>query len=306
MSVKLVVANTDEHWLRTLRQIHNLREVNFWAPSAKSFRALKKGEFFLFKQKAPYNRIVGGGIFTYATRLPCSLAWEAFGRGNGAQSLQEMRQRILAYRSRASNDRSDFEIGCRILVQPFFFDDVDCIPVPSNWKPNIVTLKTYDTNDAEGRKLWDSVVDRMRRQPHTIPEKNAVRFGKPTLVQPRLGQGAFRIMVTDNYERRCAITRERTLPVLEAAHIRPYSDGGLHQTKNGLLLRSDIHKLFDAGYVTVTRDLRFEVSKYIKEEFNNGRHYYDLHGVQIHTPSEVLDRPDPALLEWHNEQCYKG
>jgi putative restriction endonuclease len=38
---------------------------------------------------------------------------------------------------------------------------------------------------------------------------------------PRLGQGAFRLLVTGTYERRCAVTRERTLPALHAAHVRP-------------------------------------------------------------------------------------
>jgi predicted restriction endonuclease len=56
--------------------------------------------------------------------------------------------------------------------------------------------------------------------------------------------------------------------------IRPYGDGGAHEAPNGLLLRRDIHSLFDAGYVTVTPDLRFEVSSRIKQEFDNGRHYY--------------------------------
>ena len=106
---------------------------------------------------------------------------------------------------------------------------------------------------------------------------------------PRLGQGAFRVLVTDIYNRRCAITQERTLPALEAAHIRPYGDGGEHEARNGLLLRRDIHSLFDAGYVTVTPDLRFEVSRRIKEEFDNGKHYYELHGRPIFAPSDVCD-----------------
>lgn len=78
---------------------------------------------------------------------------------------------------------------------------------------------------------------------------------------------------------------------MEAAHIRPYADGGVHEAKNGLLLRRDIHSLFDAGYVTVTPDLRFEVSRRIKEEFDNGKHYYALHGHKIDAPSE--SRPPP-------------
>jgi putative restriction endonuclease len=78
------------------------------------------------------------------------------------------------------------------------------------------------------------------------------------------------VLVTDIYQRRCAVTQERTLPALEAAHIRPYGDGGSHEAQNGLLFRRDIHSLFDAGYVTVTPDLRFEVSSRIKAEFENG------------------------------------
>src|SRR5258708_29817376 len=72
-------------------------------------------------------------------------------------------------------------------------------------------------------------------------------WGEPTLIRPRLGQGAFRIVVTDNYQRRCAVTGERTLPALDAAHIRPYAEQGVHEPINGLLLRRDIHSLFDRG-----------------------------------------------------------
>lgn len=49
------------------------------------------------------------------------------------------------------------------------------------------------------------------------------------LIRHRLGQGAFRVLVTDAYQRRCAISGEKTLPVLEAAHIRPYSQHGYRQ-----------------------------------------------------------------------------
>src|SRR6185436_19669967 len=115
-----------------LRQQPNLVEVNFWAPSAASFRALQPGELFLFKLHAPRNVIVGGGVFAYANALPCSLAWAAFGVSNGAVSLQQMRGRIVRYRRIGSDDRSDFTIGCRILTQPFFFDEADWIPVPSS------------------------------------------------------------------------------------------------------------------------------------------------------------------------------
>jgi len=102
------------------------------------------------------------------------------------------------------------------------------------------------------------------------------------------------------------VTHERTLPALEAAHIRPYGDGGEHEAKNGLLLRRDIHSLFDSGYVTVTPENHFEVSRRIREEFDNGRHYYELHGRSISLPADEGARPDPAFLRWHNENRFNG
>lgn len=306
MAVNLVIAVTDGDWFEMLREHPNLGEVNFWAPSAANFRALRPGELFLFKLHAPRNVIVGGGVFTYANALPCSLAWEAFGVANGARSAQEMRARIARYRRSDPSDRSDFQIGCRILTQPFFFHEADWIPVPQSWAPNIVSFKTYSTGDAEGLALWNAVNDRMNRQQFVGMAEDQARYGDPQLIRPRLGQGAFRVLVTDLYQRRCAITQERTLPALEAAHIRPYGEGGGHEAKNGLLLRRDIHSLFDGGYVTVTPENRFEVSRRIREEFDNGRHDYELHGRSISLPTDEGARPDPAFLQWHNENRFNG
>ena len=172
--------------------------------------------------------------------------------------------------------------------------------------PNIVSSKTYNTGDADGLALWHAVNDRLNRPSFPGMAEAQARFGEPELIRPRLGQGAFRVLVTDIYNRRCAITHERTLPALEAAHIRPYGEGGEHEARNGLLLRRDIHSLFDAGYVTVAPDLRFEVSRRIKEEFDNGRHYYELHGKPIFALEGILRRPDPEALRWHNEHAFRG
>lgn len=306
MGVSLVVAVTDDDWFEMLRARPDLAEVNFWAPSAASFRALQPGELFLFKLHAPRNWIVGGGIFAYASALPCSLAWSAFGEANGARSLQEMRTRIAKYRRAASGDRSDFQVGCRILTQPFFLNEQDWIALPPSWARNIVSFKTYSAGEDDGRKLWQAVSDRLDGAVAPGPTEAPRRYGEPQLVRPRLGQGAFRILVTDAYKRRCAVTGERTLPALEAAHIKPYGDGGEHEASNGLLLRRDIHSLFDAGYVTVTPDLRFEVSRRIREEFENGKHYYALQGQQIVPPQQGKHHPDARALAWHNENRFWG
>ena len=304
--VNFVIAVTDWSWLETLRQQPDLNEVNFWSPSPRGFQALQPGELFLFKPHS-LDMIVGGGIFAWASKkMSCSLAWEAFREMNGAHSEEEMRTQIARYRKINREDKGDFEIGCRILVQPFFLDEPNWIPVPKSWSPNIVVLKTYSTTEREGRSVWEAVSRYLKFPQFSNEGEDPIRFGNPALIRPRLGQGAFRILVTDIYHRRCAITRERTLPALDAAHIQPYSKGGAHEASNGLLLRRDLHSLFDAGYLTITPKLNLEVSQRIREEFENGRDYYALHGHQIDVPDDIHNKPDPTALNWHNENCYRG
>jgi putative restriction endonuclease len=131
-------------------------------------------------------------------------------------------------------------------------------------------------------------------------------YGDPVLVRPRLGQGTFRVLVTDNYQRRCAVTGEKALPALDAAHIRPVAEGGQHRLDNGLLLRTDVHRLYDAGYVTVTPDGRFLVSRRIKDDFDNGEPYMPFHGQRIWMPGDPVSQPSREALEWHAEGVFLG
>lgn len=114
-------------------------------------------------------------------------------------------------------------------------------------------------------------------------------------------------MVMDAYSRKCAITGEKTLPVLEAAHIKPYSEEGPHEVSNGIFMRSDLHTLFDGGYLTLTREFNIEVSKRIREEFSNGREYYALHGRKlVALPEDPASRPSSSYLEWHQNNKFLG
>lgn len=301
MGINLVVAVTDEDWFNLLRSQPLIDEVNFRSPSPRTFQALRPGELFLFKLHSPKNFIVGGGVFAHADQLPCSLAWEAFGIKNGAHSYREMRERIAKYRRADLSANLDFEIGCRMLTQPFFLDERDWIQVPEDWSPNIVSFKTYSTEDSVGLRLWESVQDGLMGRDSSRLQAPIMRFGEPTLVRPRLGQGAFRALVTDVYDRRCAITGEKTLPALDAAHIWSFREGGPHEAANGLLLRRDVHSLFGAGYITVSEDLHVNVSSQIKERFKNGREYYMMHGRKLTEPGREEWRPNPEFLRRHNE-----
>jgi putative restriction endonuclease len=271
---------------------------------------LAPGEPFLFKLHSPKNFIVGGGHFVRHSPLPASLAWDAFGEKNGVASYRELLSRVRRYRK--EDDSVDPVIGCNVLAEPFFFGREQWIPVPTSWAPNIVQGKTYDSMTSEGAALWREVQQSVAYHAGVAEssveaeDTDSNRFSSEYLTRSRLGQGAFRVLVIDAYQRRCAVTGEKTLPVLEAAHIKPYANQGPHQVSNGILLRSDLHKLFDVGYVTVTPDLTLEVSPRLREEWHNGREYYAHHGQPLSfMPTEASNRPRVEYLRWHNEEVYK-
>ena len=242
------------------------------------FKALQPGDIFLFKLQSPLDFNAGGCVFVRHTFRPLPLAWQAFGEKNGVPDFDTFKRWILKHRSPTEWVR---QLGCTVLVEPFFWPRESWIPVPIDGKKNIVTGKGYPLASSTGAALWTEVRDRFAGVAPSAfiaaVTEAPDRYGAPVTIRPRLGQGAFRAEVTGAYTRRCAVTGEKTLPALGAGHIRPYAKSGPHEIRNGLLLRSDLHDLFDLGYLTVTLDHRVEVSRRIREEFENGRHYYALH-----------------------------
>ncbi|MEP6494785.1 MAG: HNH endonuclease [bacterium] len=308
---KAFVGVTDHDWYEFLSHRPDLTEVNFWQPGGKTlFKALSQGDLFLFKLHSPNNYIVGGGFFAASSLLPLSLAWDTFGSMNGVASLPEMRRRVAKFRSVPARPDEDFTIGNVVLEQTFFFTRDAWIPIPADFSLNIVQGKTYDLDVGTGREIWTALEERFMAGSTISVQRNVAEgtvrrmFTDPVLVRRRLGQGAFRVLVTDTYERQCAVTREHTLPVLEAAHIKPYTQSGEHAVSNGLLLRSDVHTLFDRGYVTVTPDLTFRVSKRLDADWSNGKIYYQLDGQKIFTPKAPSCRPDAQQLEWHADTVF--
>jgi putative restriction endonuclease len=306
--MRFYIGIADYDWFTYLKS-QNADEANFWQPSGSNqFRALSPGDLFLFKLHSPRNYIVGGGFFSHFSLAPISFAWEAFGTKNGAQSLLEMRYRVEKYRHLADGRDEDYVIGCILLQRTFFWHEPDWIPIP-NWPASIVRGKGYDETEDNALEIWNDVHARLagREIERQLLEATAdtPRHGAPQLILPRLGQGAFRIIVADTYRRRCAVTSSHILHVLEASHIRPYGKGGTHSPDNGVLLRSDVHTLFDRGYLTITPDFRLEVSSRIKTEFDNGAEYYALHGKNVAVPDRPDLRPSGTMLTWHNENVFR-
>ncbi len=312
----LYVANTDNAWFDFLKSRSPLEDVNFWKPSPQTFRAINEGQLFVFRLKSPRDQIGGYGVLASSINVPIQLAWDSLGERNGSPSMAHMISAIRKYRP-GQEITPQTLIGCRILISPVFFDEEEWFPVPSDWSSNIVTGKVYSSETYIGSQLFadleartnSSILFERGKKEFEGPgfsEGEQSRYGPPILVAPRLGQGAFRIKVAEAYHFQCALSDTKVLPALEAAHIRPYAEGGSHSVSNGLFLRKDIHSVLDAGFATFSDELRFHVSNKITEVFNNGNEYKRYHGQKIKNPVLEIHHPSLEFIRWHQAERYVG
>ncbi|MGC3994529.1 MAG: HNH endonuclease [Propionicimonas sp.] len=302
--MRAVVAVTDNDWAAFLRDRPHLDEVNFWLPGTVGFGG-SSGTIFLFKTHSsrrrgvadtmPPNRIIGGGVVSGYTRLRVSEAWRFFEEGNGVASEGDLLAAIHSHRS--GQREPDPEIGCVMLHSVAFLTDAEALPAPEDFAGPIVRWKNYVDSS-----YLDLVVPRVFVDAGTMVSGPV--FGEPRLTVPRLGQEAFKSLVLTAYHRHCAITGAKITPTLQAAHIVPVHKGGQHRLDNGLLLRSDVHTLFDKGYLGVDHKLRLQVSRRLRDDFGNGAEFYGRAGSTIDLPERRADRPSRDAVSWHMDEVF--
>jgi putative restriction endonuclease len=316
--VTIFIGNTDPRWYRFLSQQNETVEVNFWRPSGRYtvFRAIAPGEFFFFRLTSPINKIVGFGTFTHHTVLPLLVAWETFGQANGCGTVEDLITLIAEHRGERPDPRAAlaWNIGCTILTGIYYYPEAEWLDFA--FRPGLVQGKSLDERSEEGARVWHHMQAYLEKEhlaggvaplvqtQFSLVEGSAVHRTIP--VKERRGRGAFRVMVLDAYQRQCCVTDERTLPVIEAAHIQPYVSPQSNHVQNGLALREDVHTLFDQGYVAVDEDRRFVVSPRLREDFENGREYYKLHGKRIRLPDRPQMAPSEDAIRWHLENVFMG
>lgn len=115
------------------------------------------------------------------------------------------------------------------------------------------------------------------------------------VISRRRGQPAFRSTLLANYGRRCAVTACQAVPVLEAAHISTVPGADLNAPTNGLIMRADIHTLFDLGLIAIhDKDYSLLVSPEIE-----ATEYGQYQGALLGLPSDPRANPNPAALRRH-------
>ena len=123
-------------------------------------------------------------------------------------------------------------------------------------------------------------------------------------IKQRRGQPEFRAKLTEAYGGRCAITGCDAVPALEASHIVGYAETGSQDVTNGLLLRADIHTLFDCDLIRIDPT---SMSVVLTDGLK-GTAYDELDGKPLRSPRNPGDAPStPALRKrWEKSQPHSA
>ncbi|WP_027257810.1 HNH endonuclease [Leisingera aquimarina] len=114
-------------------------------------------------------------------------------------------------------------------------------------------------------------------------------------VATRRGQAGFRNGLLTTYDSKCCLSGCDVPAALEAAHIAPYMGDHSNKLSNGLLLRSDLHTLFDLGLLSFDENY----CALLSPELLASHQYAELKGRRINLPRSTGDQPDSAALLDH-------
>lgn len=211
-------------------------------------------------------------------RVPPELLDEFSGRGNGGNAR------------RRSIQKPRIPTPDSIPVQPSTNDSVlEESPAPSE-----------QMNAAATARLLNSVEQQLVSKDAFDPSNvKDARTRTMAAIVRRRGQPAFRQALITAYNGRCAITECDVVDVLEAAHITPYKGDETNCVGNGLLLRADVHTLFDLRLIAIDEStMRVLVSTEL-----DGTYFEAFRGKEIIIPDDPDLRPIQAALKRHREEC---
>jgi hypothetical protein len=246
--------------LETLRGFRD-GDVVQWG-LASCFHKIRAGDRIWIYATTPYQRLVGAGV-----------AWS-----NPYESVGEdgMGWRL--------DIRWDIPLIRFLLANVVVFSDVFEKPV----------LAAREMRQEESANLTSILDDRRAPAPQGLPEGRRRRLAQVTA---RQGQADFRRRLILAYGGRCAITDCDVEVVLQAAHISPYDGPSTNRVTNGLLLRADLHNLFDRGYLWIDGNYRVRVAEGLA-------HYAELDGRPVRRVADDA-RPDKDALAAHRDERVK-
>lgn len=295
------ISPTDKDWFNYLKINQFNSYINFWTPTPWNISGLSEGNRLYFMLKSPTRKIGGFGEFVEYKNMTAEAAWNEFGFRNGRESKTEFLNGIQKYIDKNSEkygkrllNSFSYQIGCIVLKNCQFWDEED-YKLPSDYNVEfanqVVTIKYYNQYDPFLQ------IDIQNDNFGLVEEP---RNDEKRLSNLRYGQGAFKGKVLKAYNNVCCVTGETIPELLEAAHIQQYKTRNSNHIQNGLLLRVDIHRLFDNNLIFIDGDYIVHVSNLITNEY-----YKKINGRKIELPNLESEYPSAEALELRRQEFRK-
>ena len=296
------IAPTDLDWFERIRTGPIDRLVNFWTPTPWNVTGLHAGDRLYFMLKAPIRKIGGYGYFVRYREATAAEAWSLYGFSNGVDSEVELVRKIELFaekRSKTFTPSINPTIGCIELSEVIALDDARFVAPEEcghSFPRQVVKLKYFAEPDALATRIDAGIASSSN---FTIVAGDPTR--KPASRKDRKGQSQFRREILRNYGSKCCISGEAVEALLEAAHIQPYIDERSNHPQNGICLRVDLHRLFDAGLLTITDDFKVRVSARLK-----GTSYEAFCDSNFRSPSNKTHQPSVAAILLRNTEEFRA
>lgn len=300
----LWIKSVQPSWFSFVSARADFDEVNLWNPSHnRSFEGAEVGDIVVFRIEGRKGQIFGYGQFFASAIYWASDAWDIFGERNGVGSLDLLNTAIRARRG-ASSTGTPLAIACHDIVHPVYFHNGLRARIPPEVLARLGPGPIEE--DGEDGKLLLRFIGETEAQARQFAEVSIVQV--PSDRRPVYpGRSGFRLSVTEAYGRTCAITGETVLPAPDAVHIIAREYGGGYGVRNGLLLKRDLHGIYDAGYLSIDDQHRVMISVWLPQAFPNSATYLALNNATLLLPRNLDHHPDPTALAWHREmRFYKG
>ncbi len=162
--------------------------------------------------------------------------------------------------------------------------------------------------DQVGRRMYSNSLKHYRYFISTIDEitypltNEHIFTVRETVVKTRIGQNTFRNELIHKYDGKCIVTRINHPKLLIASHIKPWSvceNSERIDVENGLLLSSNIDKLFDCGLITFNNDGRLAISNFVGKDNEKELHISKDIIVDLKASSKLLD-----YLDYHRSVLF--
>ncbi|WPO88947.1 HNH endonuclease [Chryseobacterium sp. HR92] len=293
------ISPTDKDWFDFLKNNEFNSFVNFWTPTSWNITRLMEGNKLYFMLKSPIRKIGGFGEFVEYKNITAEKAWNEFGFRNGRNSKSKFILSIQNYLDKNSRefrgniiDVSSHIIGCIVLKNCEFWDEEDFIDLNNSdikFASQVVKIKYFDCDDlnilSENTKKENFILINDERENNSQSTKNG-----------RKGQEQFKSTILKVYKNKCCISNCNIPELLDVAHIQEYRNVYSNHPMNGILLRADLHRLFDNGLIKIDENYICHTSSLLNES-----EYSIFNGIRINIPENLNKRPSLDALNYKNK-----